>query len=92
MKTYTFHVSLVCHEDRRDRKVVGYEQQARSLNSAFDEAEAHFAETHPNHDACISLAGSLLPITGAKPEPRKFQTTLGESMGLDGMVAMLKAA
>jgi len=70
---------------------VGYEQRAPSLNKAFDEAEARFAETHPNHDACISLAGSLLVIPAAKPKP-VFQPTLGDALGLDGLVALAKAA
>ena len=92
MQTYTFHVSLVCQADRRQRQILSHEQAAPSLNKAFDEAEAHFADSHPKHDASISLSGSVQADPFPVRKPRRFQGTLGDALGLDGLMASMKAA
>ena len=90
--TYRFHVTLVSKADRRDRQILSHEQPAPSLNRAFDEAEAHFAQEHPNEDVSISLSGSVQADPFPVRKPRRFQGTLGDALGLDGLVAMAKAA
>ena len=92
MQTYRFHVSLVSKVDRRERQILSHEQSAPSLNRAFDETEAHFAEEHPSQDVSISLSGSVQDDPFPVRKPRRFQATLGDALGLDGLVAMAKAA
>ena len=81
MTTYTFHVSLVSKTDRREHQILSYEQHAPSLNSAFDEAEAYFAEQHPDQDVSISLSGSLLSEPFPVPKRKRFGATLGDLIG-----------
>jgi hypothetical protein len=61
LNVYTFHSILVDKNDRRMREEVKHNQEATNLNQAWDRAEAHFAEKHPDKEVTLSV-GNRQPI------------------------------
>jgi len=61
LNVYTFHGTLTSKTDKRERKEVKHNQEATSLNQAWDLAEQHFAKEYPNTVWCLSV-GNRQPL------------------------------